>query len=46
MRKTEIWLTALLWAAATLLPPLAAIGGADCADAGAYLVADFSSVSL
>ena len=46
MRKTEIWLTVLLWTAATLLPPLAAIGEAACGDAGAYLAAGFSSVSL
>jgi hypothetical protein len=46
MRKTEIWLAALLWAAATLLPPLAAIEPAACTDAGAYLALGFSSVSL
>jgi hypothetical protein len=46
MRKTEIWLTAILWTAATLLPPLAALGPAACADAGAYLALGWSSVSL
>ena len=34
MGKTKNWLAALLWTAATLLPPLAALGPAACADAG------------
>jgi hypothetical protein len=46
MRKTEIWLTALLWTAATLLPTVAALEPAACAEGSAYFAISFSSVSL
>ncbi|HEX8226208.1 MAG TPA: hypothetical protein VF605_20580 [Allosphingosinicella sp.] len=46
MRKTEIWLIALLWTTATLLPPLAASEAAACAEASTSLVIGLSSVSL
>jgi hypothetical protein len=41
MGTTKIWLAALLWVAATLLPPLAALASAGCADFSAL-----SSVQL
>lgn len=46
MRKTEIWLIALLWTAATLLPPLAASEAAACAETGISIAIGLSSVSL
>lgn len=56
MRKTEIWLSALLWVAATLLLPAAASEPAcpdeaeralaACADGSAQLAMGCSSVSL
>jgi hypothetical protein len=41
MHNIKIWLAALLWAAATLLPTVAALEAAACADASAL-----SSVQL